>query len=71
MCVNGMFVALELKKSKEEDPDLLQEHILDQINKAQGLGLKVSPENWPEVFLALKALSQGEKINDRDQIKSA
>ena len=68
ICVSGMFVALELKKSQKEKPDPLQDHNLLQINKAGGLGLKVYPENWPEVHIALIALSKGELINDRSKI---
>ncbi len=60
MCVNGLFVALELKKSDKETEDLLQTYKLDQINKAKGLGIKVSPESWPEVFKELTAISKGE-----------
>ena len=65
MCVNGMFVGLELKKSENEADDLLQEHKLSLINKAGGLGLKVYPENWQKVLTALVALSKGEK-DDRN-----
>ncbi len=65
MCINGMFVALELKKSANEDPDLLQDHNIERINQAGGLGFKVFPENWDKVFLTLVALSKGEK-DDRN-----
>jgi len=65
MCVNGMFVGLELKKSDKEDEDLLQDHKLNLINKAGGLGLKASPENWNKILLTLTALSRGE-TNDRN-----
>lgn len=66
MCVNGMFVALELKRSSSEEPDQLQTHNLNAINKAKGIGLTVYPENWIEVYGVLKTLS-GEK-NDRTNV---
>lgn len=55
-----MFVALELKKSAHEAEDRLQEHNIDLINKAKGIGLKVSPENWEKVYKVLQTLSKGE-----------
>ena len=63
MCINGMFVALELKKSDNEAVDALQDHELNKINNvAHGLGIKVSPENWPEVFTVLRKLSEDSPI---------
>lgn len=53
-------MALELKKSSKESADLLQDHNLELINQAGGLGFKVFPENWDKVFLTLIALSKGE-----------
>jgi hypothetical protein len=58
ICVNGMFVALELK-SKQGRASKIQEFNLNKINNAKGLGLVVYPDNWSKVFLALKALSKG------------
>lgn len=57
MCVNGMFVALELKRSMSEEPDQLQQHNLNAINKAKGIGLTLYPENWKEVYGVLQRLS--------------
>ena len=66
MCVNGMFVALELKKTADEKPDLLQEHKIACINRAQGIGIKTYPENWEKVYRVLKILSTGGKY-DRNE----
>lgn len=57
MCVNGMFVALELKRSISEEPDQLQQHNLNAINKAKGIGLTACPENWKDIYGVLKTLS--------------
>lgn len=66
-----MFVALELKKTSKEAPDLLQDYTLEKINKvAKGLAFKVTPENWNEILLTLTALSKGDEY-DRDQIGTA
>lgn len=71
MCVNGMFVAIELKKSEKEQADLLQDHHLEMINThAKGIGLKVSPENWEKVYEALVTLSGGGHF-DRSKIGAA
>jgi hypothetical protein len=70
MCVNGIFIALELKKSDKEKPDLLQDHELRSINLAGGIGVKVTPENWKNVYVALQTLSKG-FYYDRDQIRAA
>ena len=57
-CLNGKFVALELKKDAKAPIGKLQVHILNLINDAGGLGLVVYPENWEEVFIELKNTSQ-------------
>lgn len=61
LCISGFFVALELKKSKDEPDDLLQNHTLDLINRAKGYAYKAFPENWNEVYECLKKLSEGKK----------
>lgn len=55
-CVNGYFVALELKRSKGK-PTLLQKHKLEMIKHAHGIAIVLSPENWDDVYTGLKALS--------------
>lgn len=54
-CVNGYFVALELKVDSEVT--VLQRHKLECIKYANGIALVVTPKNWEEVFTGLKALS--------------
>jgi hypothetical protein len=54
-----MFIALELKSTKGS-ASKLQEYNLERINAAKGLGIVVYPDNWPQVFIALTALSKGE-----------
>jgi hypothetical protein len=70
LCINGIFVGMELKKSIDEERDPLQEHNLDLINKAGGIGIAVFPENWDKAYLALLALSKGLQY-DRDQFRTA
>lgn len=57
-CVNGKFVAIELKRSSKEKPDALQELSLNRIAEAGGIGLVVNPENWQETYRALIILSK-------------
>lgn len=57
LCVNGTFVALELKKDAKSKPTELQKHNLNRIIQAGGLAFVVYPENWQDVFNTLKLLS--------------
>lgn len=50
MCVNGLFVALELKKGLAEDPDELQRWNMQKIGAAGGIAILAYPENWETVF---------------------
>ena len=56
--VQGTFVALELKSEKGK-VDPLQKFYLKEIEKAGGLAMVVSPQNWDEVKLILTNLSEG------------
>lgn len=57
-CVNGLFVALELKESHRARIDALQIYTLEMIRKCGGNALVVCPENWEEVHELLKILAQ-------------
>lgn len=48
LCIRGRFVALELK-SKGCTPRPLQDYLLEQIQKAGGVRIVASPDNWIEV----------------------
>ena len=59
-CVNGQFVAIELKsddKSAKLSP--LQGYILRNITKAGGLALEVTPELWQSTYQVLKQIACG------------
>ena len=55
-CINGNFVAIELKKGPKEKPEPLQLHELAKIHGAHGLAMVVDPTNWEEALALLKAL---------------
>lgn len=59
-CVNGYFVALELKRDEDTEPEPLQEYKLKKIMAAGGVALKVDPQNWPRIFEILTQLAKGE-----------
>ena len=59
MCVNGNFVALELKPSEDIEPDELQKYNLQKIKHANGLAMVVFPENWDKVYDVLFKLATG------------
>lgn len=53
VCLNGRFVALELKTGKGK-LDALQELTIQKIVGSKGFALAVTPESWPEVYKHLK-----------------
>ncbi len=59
ICLNGQFVAIELKAEKKE-PDPLQMFELNCIESASGLALVAYPENWKEIFKKLAMQSRSE-----------
>lgn len=61
LCVCGQFVAVELKSDKGRLAPL-QKWTGEQITKAGGLYLVVSPSNWEETKNLLIRLDQGESF---------
>lgn len=60
-CINGTFVALEVKRSLEESKkysprNALQNKTLADIVRVKGIAYKVYPENEEEVLLILQNL---------------
>lgn len=49
-CLNGFFVALELKQSPKAKVAEIQIYTLAQIAAAGGFAAIVTPENWAEVY---------------------
>jgi hypothetical protein len=68
LCINGWFVALELKKDRTAPATALQKLNIHKINKAGGFGYFVYPENWVQILRTLKSLAQGD-THGRDQAK--
>lgn len=62
VCVNGRFVALELKRShKEKMRGTLQENTLDRIHRAGGYCAFVWPDNWDSIRQDILQIVKGEK----------
>jgi hypothetical protein len=55
-CVNGVFVALELKASAKSKRAKLQEHFIQKLKEAGAVAHFAYPENWAEILEELKAL---------------
>ena len=55
-CINGYFVALELKRSSDANITALQGHNLSEITKAGGISLVSCPESWFKDRETLKML---------------
>lgn len=56
MCLNGRFIALELKASKKAIVAPLQCYEIAQIQHSVGLAFIAYPENWNEVFEEIKRI---------------
>lgn len=68
MCVGGIFVAIELKRTDKLKADPLQENNINKINEAKGIGLVVGPENWKDTLQVLKILIATEDKYDNAEI---
>jgi hypothetical protein len=49
-CVQGRFVAIELKKDKKEKLTRIQRYVMDKIQEAGGLTFVAYPENMDSVI---------------------
>jgi Holliday junction resolvase len=58
-CVDGHFVAIELKRDEKQKLEKLQEHEMEKIKKAGGRAYLVHPLNWPGVLAELTSLATG------------
>lgn len=58
VCVNGVFLALELK-TETGTLDPLQEYKLKKIQEANGIAIVATPKNWAWVFRELLDISNG------------
>ncbi len=57
ICINGLFVAVELKKDSKKSADALQTYIGEKIYKnAMGIFFVAHPDNWHEILLKLHLL---------------
>lgn len=57
MCINGFFVAIELKKDSTAEADALQTYTLNRIRgKGKGLSYLADPSNWESILADLKQL---------------
>jgi hypothetical protein len=64
LCVRGQFVAIELK-TEDGQASALQDYNIGKIINAGGMAVIVDPENWPEVYQALKQMASGAVTFDR------
>jgi hypothetical protein len=61
-CVNGQFVALELKKDSRSHADPLQGWVMRKILAAGGWAQEVNPESWDQVHKLLVDLALGKIV---------
>lgn len=68
-CVNGHFVAIELKRSKKElgkPRTKLQSYFIKKIIKANGYGLFMYPENFDDTRKILQELAKANVLSPTD-----
>lgn len=59
-CVNGKFVALELKKDGKAPISRLQKHFIDKVNRNKGFARVIYPENMNEILEELCKFCYGQ-----------
>jgi len=57
MCLNGRFVALELKRSSTAPATELQRYNIQKLDEAGGFAKICYPENFEEIFEQLKEIA--------------
>lgn len=55
-CLNGLFVAIELKTNSKLSK--IQEYTLKQINYAGGVAIEAHPASWEVIFKALEKFAR-------------
>lgn len=60
-CVNGRFVAIELKKDAKAKVDRLQEHKLNLIAQSGGMSFVAYPDNFETVIGLIAIMARGKK----------
>lgn len=58
LCINGTFIAIELKRSEDATRNALQDWTLQCIAHAGGLGFVVFPENWEETYALFEDMDE-------------
>ena len=56
-CINGLFVAMELKRSPNARVSKLQQYNLNKIKGAGGMALIVHPLNWEETLMDMEKIA--------------
>ena len=59
LCINGMFIALELK-SEDGEAAPLQAYKLETVRRAKGIGIVATPDSWPQAYDLLKEIACSE-----------
>lgn len=56
LCLNGIFIAIELKKDAKSKTSKLQDYNLQKIREAGGLSFVVYPDIWNDVLDDLRQI---------------
>ena len=64
LCINGRFVALELKAHPQAHVSPLQDWTLKEIARTGGIALITFPSNWSDTYLLLQEVAGDESEDD-------
>ena len=70
ICLDGVFLAIEYKKSMKDKPTELQKKNINDINKAKGIAIVLRPETFDvfkimvEIFLLDKTINRIETFKN-------
>jgi hypothetical protein len=56
-CVNGYFVAIELKKDAAARVEPIQDYELARIKRARGMAVIAHPGNWRDILMTLEMVA--------------
>ena len=61
-CVNGRFIALELKRDEKSMATELQKYAIQKIADSRGIALIVTPKNWSEIYGQIVSIHRSENV---------
>jgi len=61
-CVNGRFIALELKRDERAVASELQKYAIEKISESRGIALIVTPKTWSDIYGQIISIHRSENV---------